>query len=149
MRFSKLLLILVCGFCFADDKCITIPTAKFTPDQIARARPLAYGIALDAGHNIVPVVSLSKYELDLCFADSTFDPSAISTTTLVNYYVNNPGSLATLTATIDGYETELSTTTQAIILGYNNFYSLTQTQINTGLKNVVRVLWLRNILGFR
>jgi hypothetical protein len=148
MRFSKVIpLLLLASALWSDDSCTVLQVAQFTPDQITKARPLAYGVAQANGLNQVPTSNLNGTELTLCFNDVVFDTTLISTTSLVNFYSNNPASLTTLTGQINSYETELSTTTAAIIAAYPNFNSLTQTQINQGVKMIVRVLWLRQLLG--
>lgn len=129
--------------------CTTVDASAYTQEQINLVPALAYKIGYSADNTVQPpTVSQNGKNVTVCFTNPSFSTSAIITIqSLVNQYNLDVAALNAAAAQENAWRVELSTTSAATVAGWQNFGSLNQTQINQGVKNIVRILMLRKNLG--
>ena len=148
MRFGKTLaLILIPTLIGAQTNCTTMYSAVLDPAAVTNIQAIGNLIATANGHPVVPVLSQTPPTLTLCFADLTFDATAVSSQAVTNYYVANAVLAASTQAQINAWELELSTTTAFIAAqsaGYVGASAILQIRINQAMTRIVQ---LRQMLG--
>jgi len=146
-----LLLMLASSPLWADVQCTTLDGSGFTQDQRLLAEPLAYEVAYAIQPSIQPpTVTQQGTNVRICFTDPQFDvPSTITIPALVAQYQIDSQQRQQATQQVQAWQTELSTTTAAAGVAYNNWGSLSAQQKDTVAKGVVRIIQLRSLLGIQ